>query len=199
MQFWFDFASMYSYLAAARIGPLAAAAGIDVTWRPFLLGPIFRALGFSDSPFNEQAAKGRYMWRDMARTSAFLGIPFHRPSVFPRRGLAAARVALVGLDEGWGEAFCHAVFAANFVDDRDISDEAVLAELVQKLDGDGEAALARSRTEVVKQALRAATAKAEAAGIFGAPSFVAGGELFWGNDRLEQALTHASAAAVATA
>jgi 2-hydroxychromene-2-carboxylate isomerase len=197
MQFWFDFASSYSYLAAARIGPLASAAGIDVRWRPFLLGPIFRAQGFSDSPFNEQAAKGRYMWRDMERTSACLGIPFRRPSVFPRRGLAAARLALVGLDEGWGDAFCRAVFAANFVDDRDIADDAVLAQLVHQAGGDGEAALAQSRTDAVKQTLRAATAEAEAAGIFGAPSFVSGGELFWGNDRLEQALAHASTVAAA--
>jgi hypothetical protein len=93
MNFWFEFASTYSYPAAMRIEALAAERGVDVRWRAFLLGPIFRAQGWNDSPFNLYPAKGRYMWRDLERICSAQGIPFNRPSVFPRNGLLAARVA----------------------------------------------------------------------------------------------------------
>ena len=93
IDFWFEFGSTYSYPAAMRIEELAGARGVDVNWRPFLLGPIFRDQGLTDSPFNLHAAKGRYMWRDLERTGETLGIPFRRPSRFPRNGLLAARIA----------------------------------------------------------------------------------------------------------
>ena len=89
LDFWFDFASTYSYLAAARIRPLAAEAKVQVRFRPFLLGPIFKAQGWDTSPFNLYEAKGRYMWRDMERLCEKYEIPFRRPSKFPRSGLLA--------------------------------------------------------------------------------------------------------------
>ena len=79
LDFWFEFASTYSYPAAMRIAPLAREAGVDVRFRPFLLGPIFKAQGWDTSPFNLFAAKGRYMWRDLERICAELGLPFRRP------------------------------------------------------------------------------------------------------------------------
>ena len=97
IEFWFEFASTYSYPAALRIEPLARRAGVHVACRPFLLGPIFAAQGWNDSPFNIYAAKGKYMWRDLARICDALGLPLQRPSVFPRSGLHAARVALAGV------------------------------------------------------------------------------------------------------
>lgn len=192
IEFWFDFASTYSYLAAARIEALATAAGVDVVWRPFLLGPIFKAQGWPDSPFNLQAAKGRYMWRDLERLCADAGLAFCRPSVFPRHSVLAARVGLTALNHDWGVAFCRAVFRANLAEDRDISDAAVLAELVVDVGGDPDQVMPSARTDEIKTKLRDATAQAERAGIFGAPSFLVGDELFWGNDRLEQALAFAA-------
>src|SRR5271170_482556 len=114
LDFWFDFASTYSYPSAMRIGALAAEAGVRVNFRPFLLGPIFKAQGWTTSPFNLYSDKGRHMWRDLERICADLGLPFHRPDPFPQNSLLAARVALVGLRESWGEAFCLAVFRAQF-------------------------------------------------------------------------------------
>src|SRR5215207_5334269 len=102
LEFWYEFASTYSYLAAMRIEPLAEAAGVDIRWRPFLLGPIFAAQGWTSSPFNLFPAKGRYMWRDMERQAAALGLPFNKPDPFPQNGLIAARVALYGADHPWG-------------------------------------------------------------------------------------------------
>ena len=102
LDFWFDFASTYSYPAAMRIRALAQAAGVTVRWRPFLLGPIFKAQGWDNSPFNLYEAKGRYMWRDLERMCGALDLPFRKPDPFPQSGLVAARVALVGARRGLG-------------------------------------------------------------------------------------------------
>jgi 2-hydroxychromene-2-carboxylate isomerase len=189
LDFWFDFASTYSYPAALRIAPLAAAAGVTVRHRPFLLGPIFKAQGWDSSPFNVYEAKGRHMWRDLERLCADLALPFRRPEPFPQNGLLAARVALVGLGEGWGEAFCRAIFQAEFAEGRRIDDPGVIRDIIADLNGDPAAVLDAARDEGNKQRLRQQTDEAQRHGIFGAPTFVTSdGELFWGNDRLERAL-----------
>src|SRR5215470_12663854 len=193
LDFWFELASTYSYPAAMRIMPLAHAAGVVVRWRPFLLGPLFKAQGWNDSPFNLFPAKGTYMWRDLERICAGLNLPFRRPESFPQNGLLATRVALVGLDAGWGEDFVRAVYRAEFTDGRQIGDAAVIAALLEELGHEAETIFARAQSSDVKERVRANTAEARALGIFGAPSFLVGGELFWGNDRLEQALDRAKA------
>lgn len=191
LDFWFEFASTYSYPAAMRIAPLADAAGVTLRWRPFLLGPIFKQSGWDNSPFNLYPAKGRYMWRDIERICAELNLPFKRPAAFPQNTLAAARVALIALAEGWGEDFIRAVYTAEFGEGRDIGAPNALATVLMNLGRDAAAVLAQTQTEDIKNALRAQVAEAERLGIFGAPSFVAAGELFWGNDRLEAALAWA--------
>jgi 2-hydroxychromene-2-carboxylate isomerase len=189
LDFWFELASTYSYPAAMRIGPLAEQRGVHVRWRPFLLGPIFKAQGWPNSPFNIYPAKGRYMWRDLERLCASLDLPFFRPEVFPQNTILASRIALLGLREGWGEDFCRAVYRAEFGEGRDIGDATILTDIVRALGQDGERVLAQAQSDDIKAALRAQTEEAQALGIFGAPSFVtADGELFWGNDRLEAAL-----------
>ena len=196
LDFWFDFASTYSYLAAMRIEPLAQKAEVRVRFRPFLLGPIFKAHGWTTSPFNLYPAKGRHMWRDLERSRAELQLPFRHPDPFPQNSLLAARVALVGLDQAWGEAFCHAIFRAQFADGCRIDDAATVGDILAGLKLDPEPALAAVQSDAVKTRLRAQTEEAQRLGIFGAPSFTtADGELFWGNDRLEPALRWAKAAA----
>jgi 2-hydroxychromene-2-carboxylate isomerase len=193
VDFWFDFASTYSYVCAMRIGPLAQATNVQVRFRPFLLGPVFKAQGWTTSPFNLYPAKGRNMWRNLERLCAELNVPFRRPDPFPQWSLLAARVALVGLGQTWGEDFCRAVFRAEFGEGRRIDDAAVIADLLAALSIDPQAALAAARSDANKARLRAETAAAGALGIFGAPSFTtADKELFWGNDRLEQALRWAT-------
>ena len=93
-EFWYEFASTYSYPAALRVAALAEERGVSLVWRPFLLGPIFIAQGWRDSPFNIYPAKGRYMWRDLERTCGAMGVPLKRPEPFPQPSLLAARVAL---------------------------------------------------------------------------------------------------------
>jgi 2-hydroxychromene-2-carboxylate isomerase len=192
LQFWFEFASTYSHIAAQRIEALAAAAGVQIAWRPFLLGPIFKAQGWDNSPFNLYPAKGAYMWRDMERECERFAIAFRRPSVFPRNGLIAARVAAAAEAQAWLPAFVREVYLANFAEDREIGDPAVVAEILRRSGcPDPQAAMAEANTDAVKQRLRAHTEQAIALGIFGAPSFVVGDELFWGSDRMEAALTWA--------
>ena len=189
LDFWFDFASTYSYPAAARIGALAAHADVRVRFRPFLLGPIFKAQGWTTSPFNLYPEKGRHMWRDLERLCADLDIPFRRPDPFPQNSLLAARVALAALDHSWGEAFCVALFRAQFGDGRRIDDAGAIGEVLAGLQIDPQPVLAAARSEANKARLRAQTEEAQQRGLFGAPSFTtADGELFWGNDRLEAAL-----------
>ena len=188
LQFWFEFASTYSYPAAMRIEAAAAARGIAIEWRPFMLGPILAAQGWTDSPFNLQPAKGRYMWRDLERRCAGYGLPLRRPSQFPRSGLLAARVALTAAGEPWLPAGVHAVYLANFAEDRNIAERAVIAELLDGLGLPAADLLARGESEIAKQGLRMQTEEAQRLGIFGAPSFIVAGELFWGDDRLEDAL-----------
>ena len=192
IDFFYEFASTYSYITAMRLAPLAQAAGVTVRWRPFLLGPIFKAQGWDTSPFNLYPAKGRYMVRDCERQCAALGIAFRIPEPFPQHTLLAARVATIAMTQGWGEDFSRAVYRAQFAEHRNIGETPVIAAIVQELGRDSGATLARAQSDDIKQSLRATTEEAQRIGIFGAPSFVARGELFWGNDRLEQALAFAS-------
>lgn len=191
VEFWFEFASTYSYLSVMRIERAAEAAGVDIEWKPFLLGPVFLALGWNDSPFNIYPPKGRYMWRDLERLAEKEGLPFRRPSRFPRNGLLAARVALVGVEEGWVAPFARAVMTANFAEDREIGEEAVIGEILGTLGLPGAEVITRAQADANKLALRCQTERAAELGLFGAPSFRVGEELFWGNDRLEDALAWA--------
>ena len=190
-EFWYEFGSTYSYLSASRIEDLAHIAGVAVSWRPFLLGPIFKEQGWEDSPFNVYPAKGRYMWRDMERLCAKYDVPFARPSRFPRDGLLAARVAcLVSAEfEPWLPDFVRAVFRANFAEDREIGDAVEIRSILDELGQPGAKLVEQAQTPENKQRLRKHTQRAIELGIFGAPSFVVDGELFWGNDRVEDALT----------
>ncbi len=190
LDFWFDFASTYSYPAAMRVQAVASTAGVKVTFRPFLLGPIFKAQGWTTSPFNLFPAKGRNMWRDLERICAELSLPpIRRPEPFPQNSILAARVALIALAHPWGEEFCRAVFSAEFADGQRIDDPETMAAVLSKLNVAPAAVLAAALADDNKARLRVQTEEAQKLGLFGAPSFTtADGELFWGNDRLEAAL-----------
>jgi len=188
LQFWFEFGSTYSYPASMRIEQLAAERGIRIGWKAFLLGPIFNAQGWNDSPFNLYPAKGSYMWRDLERVCLSTEIPFRRPSRFPRNGILAARIACLHANAPWVAAFVKAVYTANFAHDLDIADTAVIGQCLTSAGQEPAAVIAQAQSPESKSRLRAQCDEAAALGIFGAPFFVAGGELFWGNDRLEQAI-----------
>lgn len=192
IDFWFEFGSTYSYPAAMRVEDLAVKYGVGINWRPFLLGVIFREQGLTDSPFNLHEAKGRYMWRDLERTCEALDIPFQRPSRFPRNGILAARIARCFDSEPWLPDFVRAVYRANFVEDADIAEADVISRCLAGVVENAQDILEHAQSPQSKKKLREQTDEAMRTGIFGAPSVVVGDELFWGNDRLEDALEWAS-------
>ncbi|CAN5467687.1 2-hydroxychromene-2-carboxylate isomerase [soil metagenome] len=188
IEIWFDFGSSYSYLSVMRIEPLARAAGVDVRWRPFLLGPIFRQMGFDNSPFVLQPEKGAYVWQDMERQCRKYGLPWRRPTRFPRRALLPMRVALLGSEQPWIGAYCREMMMLNFALDTDIDDRDIVASVLEQLKLDAEQILAAAETPANNSALHYATDTARRRGVFGAPTFFVGDAMYWGNDRLDDAL-----------
>ena len=192
VHFWYEFASTYSYLAALRIEAQAKERNMDIAWRPFLLGPIFKAQGWATSPFNLYPAKGAYMWRDLERLCDVQGLKFRKPDPFPQSSPTAARIALTDEVAPQRAEFSRRVYLAEFAEGARIDDDAVLEAVVDSIGLDGEAVLEAARSDAVKLRLRQATEEATRLNLFGAPSFVTpDGEVFWGNDRLEMALSWA--------
>jgi 2-hydroxychromene-2-carboxylate isomerase len=176
--FYYDFSSPYAYLGATQVERVARETGARLHWRPILVGALFNAIGTPNVPLAEfPAAKRSYMLRDLLHWSSHWGIKFRWPTRFPMRTVAPLRL-VYAVEAAGGDvaALTHALFAAYWVDDRDISDPAVLASF-------GE--LSAIESPAIKGALRAATDEAIAAGVCGVPSFVARGHLFWGQDRLD--------------
>ena len=187
IDFHFDFSSPYSFLASEQIEPLAARHGRTVTFRPTLLGIVFKASG--GAPLTEQyGPKARYSVHDFERSARFAGIRYRHPSKFPIGAVGASR-AVLWLQQHRPEKaneFVHAVFRAFFQDDRDISDMAVVAQIAQATGLDGAALMEAAQNPEIKDALRRRVEEAVAAGVFGAPTIVVDDEVFWGNDRLPQ-------------
>ena len=193
IEFWFEFGSNYSYLSVMRIEAAAARYQLPIRWKPFLLGPIFRSFGWATSPFVLQEKKGDYVWKDMARECRKYGLPWQRPSAFPRAALLPLRVALVGAEQPWMGAYCRRVMSLNFAEDRDIDAHDVVADVLGQLGLPAPQIISEALSDANKLKLRQQTEAAQALGIFGAPTFFVGGEMFWGNDRLDDALVSAGA------
>ncbi|MEM7460189.1 MAG: 2-hydroxychromene-2-carboxylate isomerase [Pseudomonadota bacterium] len=191
VEIWFEFASTYSYLTVSRAESACKAANVTFEWKPFLLGPVFQNKGLSTSPFVLDPIKGAYMWRDVERRATRLGLPFQRPDIFPMNGLNAARLMTAALSEPWCGAFARAVFEAQFARGEDISQPEILGTALNSCGVAPEPWFDRAQSAPVKTALRQRTQAAQAHGLFGAPSFRVGEELFWGDDRLEDAIAWA--------
>lgn len=193
VEFWFEFGSNYSYLSVMRIEEEARRRQVRIIWRPFLLGPIFHALGFETSPFILQKEKGAYMQQDMARLCRKYGLaPWRMPSIFPRLGVLPSRIVLLGAEEPWVGAFSRRVMELNFALDQDINHPEQITPILNELGLPSSDILAQAQSDPIKSRLREQTDEARARGIFGAPTFFVGDEMFWGNDRLDDALLFTS-------
>ena len=188
IEFWFDFGSNYSYLSTMRIEKAATAAGVRIHWQPFLLGPVFQSFDWNTSPFVLHKAKGDYVWRDMARECRKAGLAWRQPTRFPRTALLPLRVAILGAQHGWMGAYCRRMMSLNFAQDRDIDAQDVVAQVLEQLGLPARDILDAAQSDANKLRLRQQTEAAVARGIFGAPTFFVGEEMFWGNDRLDDAL-----------
>ena len=192
LEFWYEFASPYSYFSMMRIEALAKAANVKVHYQPFLLGPLFKEFGWDTSPFKIYAEKGENFFRDIEREAEFYKLPpIKILEEFPQPGLAAARVALIGMEEGWGIEFSKEVYKRQFQQGLPTkSKDDVLAVLQTMNLPHPEALIEKANSDENKNHLREITEQAKAKKIFGAPTFIVGNELFWGNDRLERALSY---------
>lgn len=195
IELWFDFASPYSYLAAMRAESLAAQSGVKVDWKPMLLGPVFKSTGAGMIPLFAIPQKGEYTWKDLARQARKYGLAWMKPSQFPRSGMLAERIMVGHPGAPWLAGFCRAVFERNWGRDQDIANEEIIRDALREAGAEPDAAISRAGLDEVKLALRTQTEQAIALGIFGAPTMIAHGELFWGNDRLEDAIAFAAAPA----
>ncbi|MGB1561635.1 MAG: 2-hydroxychromene-2-carboxylate isomerase [Sinimarinibacterium flocculans] len=182
IEFYWDSASPYTYLAATQIEALAARHGASVVWKPFLLGKAFEATG-NRAPATIPA-KGKYLFQDLRLWAQHYGVPFLFPSVFPVASLGSLRVACTLADADIGR-WALAVMQAYWTEDRDIGQPDVLKAVAATLGWDGEALLAQAQTPAAKDRLKANTAEAVERGVFGAPTFFVGKTMFWGNDRFE--------------
>ena len=192
IEFWFEFGSNYSYLSVMRIEDSAARRGVTVKWKPFLLGPIFKSLGWDSSPFVLQKEKGEYVWQDMARLCHKYGLPWTRPTTFPRLALLPMRVALLGAEQPWMADYCRMTMMLNFAEDQDINAPEQVAGILTELGLPAGRIIDEAQGEANKLLLRQQTETARARGIFGAPTFFVRGEMYWGNDRLDDALSAAA-------
>jgi 2-hydroxychromene-2-carboxylate isomerase len=193
LEFFFDYASPYSYLACAQVEAVAQRTGAALRWRPFLLGAVFKATG--NVPPISTMNKAAWLFKDVQEWARYLGLPlFRTPETFPINSLKANRLGLVAAEQGRIVPFSHAAFRAAFADGKDLADPQVLAELARGAELSPEQALAKAETQEIKDALRRNTDEALERGAFGAPTFFVGDELFFGNDRLmfvERALSRA--------
>lgn len=189
IDFYYEFASPFSYLSAIRITALAEAAGVGVNWRPFLLGAVLKTAGQTRPLMETFPQKSRNQWRDAERLAEAAGLPpLTLPDPFPAASLLATRVAVM-LNDASRPAFSRGVFTAEFAQGRDIGDPVTIRQVLAGLGHFYDGLLDEAQSEANKEKARAATEHALAAGVYGAPTFVtADGELFWGNDRLEAAL-----------
>lgn len=182
IEFFWDPASPYTYLASTRIAALAEQAGCALQWRPFLLGAVFQATG--NKPPRDVPAKGKYLFGDIQAWARYYGVPMTFPASFPVRSIAALRLALAAEEQGRGPDMARALMDAHWGQGADIGDPAVLAKLAQDLGLDPVALHARTQEQDLKDRLRSNTDEAIARGAFGAPTLFVGDTMFWGNDRL---------------
>lgn len=180
VDFFFDLSSPYSYLAATQMHTLGERSGASVTWKPMVLGAVFKAAG-NEMPARVPA-KGRWMGLDLQRWAEHYGVPFRFSSHFPVNAIKAMRLVLV--DHARGSEVALAAFRALWAEDRDITQEAELRRIAEMGGLDPATALTAIEEPAIKDRLRANTDEAITRGAFGAPTFLVGDELFWGNDRL---------------
>ena len=184
---FFFYGSTYTYLTVMRIERVAAEAGVEVRWRPFNVREIM--LEQDNIPFRDKPVKMAYMWRDVERRASRYGIPFNRITTYPVDPESLAnRVGVVAAIEGWCPEYTKATYRAWFLEDRPPGEPEHLNQILSSLGKDPETVVSRANSQEIHSRYAAETGVARSLGIFGSPTFVVGSEIFWGDDRLEDAL-----------
>jgi len=173
LEFWFEYGSTYTYLTVARIASVADGRKILVDWHPFLLMPILIEHGLEKGPFRHS-------------------IPYQRPSLYPPNTLSTARIGYLAQSEHWCADFTREVFRLHWTEGVIIGTDENIRRSLSFVGQDPDRIIAMAQSDDNKTGLRRQTEQAKALGVFGSPTFVVGTELFWGDDRLEDALDFAA-------
>ena len=190
LDFFYFFGSGYAYLSVLRIDDLARKAGVSVRWRPFNVRTVMKE---NNVALRTEALKVRYMWRDIERRAAQHGLPFVKPPIWTTDpDLLANRVGMVAARDGWCEDYTKASFRAWYLDGMALGDRACLEHVLKPMDKDVDKTIAEANSPAIAEAYARETDYALSLGIFGSPTFVADGEVFWGDDRLEEAVAWAA-------
>lgn len=189
IDFWFSLGSTYTYLSAMRCAELCENSGVAVHWRPFQLRSILEEL--NGMPFKEGSPKTRYMWHDIGRQSKKLGLKPILPAHYPNaEAHLANRVARIGFDEGWGYQFVQNFYRRWFETENCTMKESDIASCIAGADQTPTDILERAKLSETLAKLERETDEARKLGIFGSPTFSVGNEIFWGDDRLEDAVKY---------
>lgn len=183
-EFWYDVVCPYAYLGSTQIAALEAQTGAQAQYRPFLLGGVFKSFGDAYDPNAAMPpAKAAHNRADMGRWARDFGVPLDMPAEHPRRTVLAQRAILAAGEAR--RAATDALFSAYWVDGHDVTDPDVVARVLDEAGVDGAACVAQASTPEIKHELRELTNRAIERGVFGAPAFVVGTDLYWGQDRLD--------------
>lgn len=187
IDFWFSIGSTYTYLSVMRLAEVQAGTGIEFRWRPFNVRSIM--IEMDNVPFAKKPVKAAYMWRDIERRAAMHRMVPKLPAPYPLAELERAnRVAVIAAREGWCEAYARESYRRWFEMGEPAGSEPNISASIGKAGRKPESVLRQADSDAAKADLAAATEQAKSLGIFGSPNFVVDGELFWGDDRLDDAM-----------
>jgi 2-hydroxychromene-2-carboxylate isomerase len=190
MDFFYFFGSCYAYLSVMRIDKLAAEAGVEVRWRPFSVRDLMTERGYS---LRSQPTKMTYIFRDVERRARLHGIPFEKPPIWPTDpDQLANRVAIVAFSQGWGREYTLTSFQKWFEGQALGADESLRA-IISVHGRDPDEIISFANSSEIRAQYDRETDAARQLGVFGSPTFAVGNEIFWGDDRLEEALAWATA------
>ena len=190
IEFWFSIASTYTYLSVSRMADVVGRTGIEIRYNPFNVRTIM--IEQNNIPFRTKPVKLAYMWRDIERRSALYGLPFAGTAPYPLKDVSLADgVALLGAREGWCLEYAVAVYRRWFLGHQDISNDEEIAAALKEAGQNPERIIALARGDALQRELVSATERAKEMGVFGSPTFLVGEEVFWGDDRFDDAITWA--------
>jgi 2-hydroxychromene-2-carboxylate isomerase len=188
IDFWFTMASTYTYLTVMRLADVEKSTGITFRWRPFYLRNILQEMNYT--PFADKPAKQAYMWRDIERRAAMYGMPARIPVPYPvGDGGLSNRIASVGIEEGWGRDYVRASYECWFMHGEPNGREPNVSTSLRAIGQDPDRVISLASSDERNQTVQRETNIAKVLGIFGSPTFALDKELFWGDDRLENAVS----------
>ena len=189
IDFWFSIGSTYTYLTVSRLNELSKQEGLVFNWRPFSVRKIM--MDMDNIPFTppSKKIKSDYMWRDIERRAGFYGLNPQIPAPYPLTQFDLAnKLAILGMNEGWGIDYVISTYKRWFEQGKEPATEPNLSDILQELKLNKDEVIAQAQSTEIENKYLENTEKAYSLGVFGSPTFIFEGEIFWGDDRLEDCI-----------